>query len=234
MVRTTAVLLVGGRSRRMGEDKRWLRLFPASPTFMDRTVAIARLVGERVVVVGGSPGCGGAVDAEHVPDREAGAGPLSALATAIVRFPDDRLVVLACDYPMLQVDLVRRLISAQSGHAAAIPELWEGGGPPVRHPLVGCYDARWTGPLATQLVAAGERSMHALTDQLEVAWVQATSEADALSLTNVNSLVELATLRRAARTSDLPSPREDAGSARDDAVYLSGQAASGSRGSTAH
>lgn len=57
-------------------------------------------------------------------DREAGIGPISALASAI-RFARDQgrnqVVMIGCDMPFLPHDLVARLRSALAGHGAAMP-----------------------------------------------------------------------------------------------------------------
>lgn len=214
MVRVTAAVLAGGASRRMGVDKRMLRLFPESPTFLQRTIAIGRSVADRVVVVGAPDlrEMGGAVGA--LPDGWPGEGPLGGLLTAIDAFPNDVLIVLACDYPLLQARLVSRIVERLDRHGAAIAVV-EPGVPSTRHPLVAAYDAARIGPTARTLFAGGERRMSAMVDRISVHEVGSEAGVDPaihrLSLTNVNAPERLEELR--GRALDMDARRRWGGSA---------------------
>lgn len=205
MAGTTAVVLAGGASHRMGGDKRMLRLFPTSPTFLERTVALGRLVADRAVVVGGPEATSPYGAVTVLVDRWPGEGPLGALVTALDAFPEDRVVVLASDYPMLQVGLVARTVAALDGHEAAIA-VGIGGGVSRTHPLVGAYDAGRSARTAREFFEAGERSMRALLARLTVRQVGEDEGVDPevhrLSLTNVNTPGELDALRLASAWMD--------------------------------
>lgn len=199
-------MLAGGRSRRMGEDKRWLRLFPESRTFLERAVAVGRLVADDVVVVGSVEQLPPSLAVDAIPDEWPGEGPLGALATASVAVGSGRVVVVAIDYPMLQVDVVRRLVECTERSEAVIA-LADEDGRQRRHPLVGCYDAAICASIASALFATGERSVRSLLDRLDLATVPFTSVVDTLSLTNVNTPGELAALRSAVVEQDLRATR---------------------------
>jgi len=176
-----------------------MRLFPASPPFLERTVAVGRAVADRVVVVGDShPG----VRAAFVTDRWPSGGPLGALITAFGLFPDDDLLVLAGDYPLLQVGLAVRLLEGLSGHDGSVAV--DRG---RRHPLVAAYDARRCARMAGTLFGAGERSMAALVDQMRVRLVDVAvddvADRHGLSLSNVNTPEDVAALRTRCRKFDL-------------------------------
>lgn len=190
----------------MGGDKRLLRLFPTSPTFLERTVAIGRLVADRVAVIGGSfpdePDGRVTVIADLWPAQ----GPLGALRTALWAYPKDRLVVLAIDYPLLQVSSVARVIQGLDGHDAAIAVGPEADGH-RRHPLVGAYDGGRCASLAGQLFDRGERSMVALLAELNVRSVSGEEAEELalgrLSLSNVNTPSDVDRLRRASIEMDI-------------------------------
>lgn len=197
MTGTTAVVLAGGASRRMGTDKQTLRLFPTSPTFLKRTVMLGTAVADRVVVIGGSNGIDVDISVQVVADRWPGEGPLGGLVTAFGAFPDERVILLAIDYPMLQADLVGRVVAGLAGRDAAIAVEAEGA---RRHPLVAAYDAARCAGTAWTLFDAGERSMAPLVDRLSVRPVGPSEAADRaihrMSLSNVNSWEDLELLRR--------------------------------------
>lgn len=208
MAATTAVVLAGGASRRMGSDKRVLRLFPVSPTFLARSVSLGKAAADRVAVIGGSNGVDVGNDVDLVLDRWPGEGPLGALVTAFGAFSDDRLLVLAIDYPLLQAHLAARLLGGLSGHDAAVAVDAEGG---RRHPLVAAYDAARCADIARMVFDAGERSMTALVDRLAVHQVGPDEvsgrDIHRMSLGNVNSEEDLETLRRLGGDIDRATPR---------------------------
>lgn len=207
-------MLAGGRSRRMGEDKRRLRLFPESPTFLERAVAIGRLVGDEVMVVASGDGGPSSSHVEWFPDVWPGEGPLGALVTAFRVVTSGRVVVLAIDYPMLQVGLLRKVTARGEGNDVVVAAT-EDDGQIRRHSLVGNYDAATCGPVASSLFAAGERSIDSLLRHLDVATVSFVSRIDSLALANVNTPEQLATLRTAVLERDhAPSraPSEAVGS----------------------
>lgn len=108
-------ILAGGRSRRMGRDKLFLRL-GAKTAFERLTEAIRPLV-ERVRVVGRAP----ALDLpEAQPDLHPGLGPLSGIHAALATSAADRVLVVACDFPLLTTAFLRGLIEALSPEYDAV------------------------------------------------------------------------------------------------------------------
>jgi molybdopterin-guanine dinucleotide biosynthesis protein A len=136
-----AVLLTGGASRRMGEDKAKLVLDGE-----ELAVRIARLLGDiPVTVCGREP----LPHRAFIEDKEAFAGPLAALA----RFEPsaDLVFVSSCDLPGFDPEIVIRLQGALGASYAAVPEA-EG----KLQPLCALY-RREAFDVARRLVAGGER-----------------------------------------------------------------------------
>lgn len=195
-------MLAGGASRRMGGDKRSLRLFPTSPTFLARTAALGRAVADHVVVIGAVDPSAEPPNVSLVPDRWPSEGPLGGLVTALEMFPDDRLLLLAGDYPLLQVGLAARLLEGLEGYDGSVAVDQE-----QRHPLVAAYDSERCADVALTLFEAGERSMAALLDRISVRLVDAAvidpADVHDLSLSNVNTREDVEVLRARCRSLDL-------------------------------
>ena len=118
----TGVVLTGGSSTRMGQDKSLLKV---------HGVALASLVAEalndagasEVIAVGGDT-----VSLERlagidraVPDRHPGEGPLGGLLTAFEFAHDDVIVVLACDTPRVDASTPTALVAGLfSDHQVAV------------------------------------------------------------------------------------------------------------------
>ncbi|MCA1667187.1 MAG: molybdenum cofactor guanylyltransferase [Thermomicrobia bacterium] len=113
----TAVILAGGRSRRMGADKALLRLPSGGATLIERVVAAARAVSDDIVIVAADTARLPAMTVRTVPDAIAGAGPLAGLVAgfAAAHYPD--ILALACDLPYLSVPLLQWM--------AALPQTWD-------------------------------------------------------------------------------------------------------------
>jgi len=148
------ILLTGGRSRRMGEDKATLMV--GGVTLAQRSGRLLETATEPALEVG--PGHSGlAFLTEHPP----GFGPLVAVAAARSHLREQGhagpALVLACDLPRLDARILEVLAD------------WPGSGTVL--PMRGGRDqplcARWSATAldrAVELAAAGERSLHWLPE----------------------------------------------------------------------
>ncbi|MHB8635440.1 MAG: molybdenum cofactor guanylyltransferase [Fimbriimonadaceae bacterium] len=176
-----AILLTGGASTRMGQDK---------ASLVVRGVPLAELVAGRLLAEGYSvtvmgrkplPRCA------FVQDVHAQAGPLAALVDHKPTAP--WVFVAACDLPLFDARIVTLLHSLIGPAQAAVPNI---GG--RLQPLVALYSAS-AFTVASECVSRGQRSMLAWLDALSVVRVE---EGDLLageipleSLSNVNRPCEL-------------------------------------------
>lgn len=112
---SAAIVLCGGRSRRMGKDKYALDF--GGETLLDRTIRILRSVVDEIVVV--------AREGTDVPatvrDPAEGLGPLAGLTAGLEAMKAGRAFLAACDAPFLKPEYVRLLLDLAEGHDAAVP-----------------------------------------------------------------------------------------------------------------
>lgn len=148
----SGIILAGGRSRRLGADKREVRVGGAA--LLDRAVALcAPLVDDLVITAreSGQPRGGVPVIADEIPDR----GPMAGLLTGLRHCRHPRALVIPVDMPLLTVEFLRFLIQAGTGAAITVPR-WRRG----IEPLVGVYTRACSAPLAER-VAGGATAVHA-------------------------------------------------------------------------
>ncbi|MCU1587851.1 MAG: molybdenum cofactor guanylyltransferase [Frankiales bacterium] len=100
-----AIVLAGGRSRRMGEDK--TRLEVDGVSLLDRVLGATGLA-DRTIVVGPERPTVRRVDWALEP--VVGAGPVAALRAGIELVSAERVVLLAADLPHLTPPLVQLLV----------------------------------------------------------------------------------------------------------------------------
>jgi len=106
MADVTGVILAGGKSRRMGEDKRFLTV--GTTTLLDRCRSVMLSIFPEVLIVTAqdSPpleGRGCLVYQDLIPD----CGSLGGLYTGLKKATCDRMFIVACDMPFLNHEMIR-------------------------------------------------------------------------------------------------------------------------------
>jgi len=182
-----AVLLVGGRSRRMRTPK--LELAFGRETLLERNLRVLRQVATRVVVVRAADQSLPVLPAGvlEVEDERSDQGPLEGLRAGLKRASRTAACasVTAVDVPFLAPAFLERLFTLLASHDAVVPE--QGG---RRHPLSGCYRTS-VAEAAEELLARGERSVQALLDRIDTRLVGPDefqdSDPELRSLWNLNT-----------------------------------------------
>lgn len=191
-MRTAGIVLIGGRSTRMGAPKAALD-FGGEPLMARVARAVAAAAGPVVVVA--APG----QELPPIPtryevvrDEEEGLGPLAGLVAGLAALEGraDAAFVASCDMPFLTADVVRRVLGELEldPDALCAAPYTEG----HRHPLAAAYRFGALAAAREQL-AANELRLGALLDRLRAR----AFEADPHPLTNVNTPQQYAAALRA-------------------------------------
>ena len=187
-----AVILAGGRSRRMGFNKALIDVDgrPIISILIDQV----RQLTNRVVISSNDDSSYRFLHFPVVPDRFAGCGPLAGLHAAMRSNDCSLYIVLACDLPNLQARLLRSLISLAAGFDAAIPRTDDG----IAHPLCAVY-RRTCLPVIEKALERGSNKFIEtfLDDSLSVRWIGPDEGVyGAADLANINTPEDLQKLRR--------------------------------------
>ncbi len=123
----SAVILAGGRSARMGQDKAWLDI-QGQPMAEHIARRILPLAAELIFVAQDAEPFRRLASALPVParvtaDRFPGAGPLAGIHAGLSEARLDLVLVLAVDMPFVRVPLLRYMISLAAGYDAVVPAL---------------------------------------------------------------------------------------------------------------
>ncbi len=161
----SAVILAGGRSRRMGRPKPWLPL--AGVPLLAAVVARLRPLVDEIVVVAAAGDELPACEARVLYDREPDLGPLPALALGLDAVRTSHAFALGCDAPFVR-RTVLRLLTREIGDLDGVVPLWDD----RLQPLVALYHRRLATTLAA-LAAAGERRLHVVAALPRVATLSA-------------------------------------------------------------
>lgn len=162
---TAAVILSGGRSRRMGRDKAELVL--GEETFLSALVRRYRPRFGRVWVSVSRPGDCPPAGAEELADLRPGQGPLAGLESAFARTGAERVFLTAVDLPFGEPALAERLMELMGGAEACLIRRRDG----RLEPLFALYRAGCL-PAITACLDQGRRAVGALLDRVDCRLVE--------------------------------------------------------------
>jgi len=190
---TSAIILAGGQSQRMGRPKAWLDL--GGEPALRRVVDLLRPLAGEIVVVAAADQDLPPIEARVVHDRRPDLGPLPALALGLETIQGPHAVVLACDTPLVRPPLLAWLDQECRRHnASAVIPIWND----VAQPLVAAYHRRLASTLAG-LIADGERRMQSLRKLEGVHLVPSEAltalDPDGASFLAMNTPAEYAAIR---------------------------------------
>ncbi len=120
----TAIVLAGGQSSRMGEDK---SLLSADNLPMIEKI-VRQLTGHfREIIIGANdPEKYRFLNLPVVPDLEKGKGPLMGIYSTLLQSKHETNFVVACDIPDLNMDYVKQLLRQAKFHEIVVP-VWGDG-----------------------------------------------------------------------------------------------------------
>lgn len=190
-----AIVLAGGKSTRLGQDKAFVTL--DGTTLLEAVLGVVRQVESAIIVVTNEPekyqsfeGVGITVARDEVPHQ----GPLGGILAGLSATPDPLNVVVPCDAPLVQPGLLKYMLEALKDHDAVIPTL---DGRP--EPLVAAYTTRCIEPMRRHL-AAGDRRVVSFFGEVNVYRVPPDIldlyDPERLSFFNVNTQEDLTEARR--------------------------------------
>ena len=119
-MRFSAVLLAGGQSRRMGEDKATI-LFRNVPLWKIQLDTLRKLRPQELLVSAQTDPPWRPADVQFVADAQPSRGPLSGIVAALSRINNDHLLVLAIDMPFMTPQYLRALMARARFGCGVVP-----------------------------------------------------------------------------------------------------------------
>ncbi len=184
-----ALVLVGGKSSRMGSDKSQLK-YRTALTEAERMVQLCQHAGLATFLSVATPDRVPETSADgFFPDRFLGLGPLGAISTALLNDPEAAWLVLPCDLPLFTSETLLQLIEArQSGKVATALKVAD---KPFPEPLAAIYEPR-AYPRLLQFLSLGYACPRKMLINSDVALLEIE---DATPLTNANTPEEREAVR---------------------------------------
>jgi len=164
------VILAGGESRRMGQNKALLPV-RGEPMIQRVLRTCEEVMDYQVVVSNEEPSLYEFLQKPIISDRYMGKGPLAGLETAMFEFDEEWYLLAPCDSPFLSPDVYNELISHRTGQDIIIP-VFQG----REHPLHGLYHTRCYNTIKHQL-ETGSLRMRDLFEKHQTKFVEDFSDS---------------------------------------------------------
>ncbi|HKT34080.1 MAG TPA: molybdenum cofactor guanylyltransferase [Nitrospira sp.] len=189
----TGVLLAGGKSRRMGEDKRLLPV--GEQTLYSRSLAVLRSIFQRVIVVIAQDSPVIKSDMPVFRDLISDCGSMGGLYTGLKQAETKWVFAVACDMPFLDAAVIRYFIELRGEGDVVMAKLEN-----QFHPMHALYHRNCL-PALERLIRAQDFKIHRLAEQPALRVRIVTSQElrsldpEGRSFYNVNTPEDLASAR---------------------------------------
>ena len=158
---TTAAILAGGRSSRMGgQNKSGLTL--GAHRIIDRQLAVLRTVASQILIIGSQQDEFDDLNVPVIADALPGAGPLGGLYTALIASTTEQMLIVACDLPFLDARFLDHLAALGRTVDVAVPSTPDG-----YQPLCASYSRACAEPILRR-VQAGKLMVTGFYEEVRV------------------------------------------------------------------
>jgi molybdopterin-guanine dinucleotide biosynthesis protein A len=180
---TTAIILTGGKSRRMGSNKSFLKY--GDKTFLEHQIARLSKIFDEIILSANDRDTYASFNLPVIPDVMPEKGPLSGICAGLMRAKDLHSFVVACDMPFIHEDIILYLKRRIDTYDVVIPQTNRG-----LEPMHAFYSKNCIQPMHRCLVEGRLR----IVDFLSEVKVRVVSEEEITGLNiSLQSLINLNT-----------------------------------------
>ncbi|MFC2042465.1 molybdenum cofactor guanylyltransferase [Chloroflexota bacterium] len=197
-MKTSSIILAGGRGLRLGQDK--VLETVGNRSLLEQVISCVSSLSTDIVIVTAEeraiPEFRGPIKPGVIKDIFPGKGPLGGIYTGLAASDCFYNLVVACDMPFLNPELLRYMIQNSKGFDIVTPRVGS-----LVEPLHAVYAKSCLAPMET-MIEQGELSVYKLLDLVKVRYIEAEEidrfDPDHLSLFNINTKTDLEKARKLA------------------------------------
>jgi molybdopterin-guanine dinucleotide biosynthesis protein A len=116
---TTAIILSGGKSSRIGQDKALLKI--GNLTIIERIYLLLKEIFENVIIISNTPENYNFLDVKIYKDIFPGFGPLSGIHSGLVNSNTEMNFFISCDMPLISKEFIEFLMNINFDEDILIP-----------------------------------------------------------------------------------------------------------------
>ncbi|MCP4151629.1 MAG: molybdenum cofactor guanylyltransferase [bacterium] len=164
----TAIVLVGGKSRRMGDDKSMLPGPAGGPgTILEGILQQLEDYFDEIIISTSEPGRHQLPNYRTVVDENPGQGPLMGILAGLRASVNAVNFVVACDIPEINGPYLERLLALATDYDIVVPV----SGEEKYEPLFAVYNKRVI-PVVEETLAAGSRKIIVIYDKCKTKYIK--------------------------------------------------------------
>jgi molybdenum cofactor guanylyltransferase len=189
----TSIILAGGRSSRLGREK--LAEVIAGKSLIERAISRLSALSQEILIVISQKQARSSLpsytypEAKTVVDLYPETGSLIGIYTGLVHSSNFLNLVVACDMPFLNLELLRYMVKIAPGFDVVIPRIGN-----EMEPLHAVYSKNCTGPMEN-LIGQGNLKITGFFDSVKVKYVGEEEldrfDPEHLSFFNINTEADL-------------------------------------------
>ena len=187
----TGIILAGGKSRRMGENKAFIDV-GGVPLF-ERVYRVFKEIFTEIIVVANDAGLFEGYEARLQKDILLNKGPLGGLYTGLFYSSNYHAFCTACDMPFLNPRLIKYMVEERGEYDVIVPKTPDG-----LHPLHAIYSKKCLSPMR-QLLDRDDLRIVNFFHRVRVRYIDETEirkvDPHMRSFINVNTEEEMETVR---------------------------------------
>lgn len=182
---TSLIILAGGKNLRLGRTKALETI--GGKSLIERIIERLKLLSSQILIVTSAEQLEFPVgaEAEIVIDLYPGKGPLGGIYTGLLASGSSHSIVVACDMPFLNADLLNYMIGLSEGYDAVVPRLEK----EMVEPLHAVYSRTCLEKMKERL-DGGQLSIYSFIDTARVRYVEQEEslrfDPQLLSFFNIN------------------------------------------------
>jgi molybdopterin-guanine dinucleotide biosynthesis protein A len=173
----TAIILAGGNSTRMGQDKNMLSI--NEQPMIEHIYKQLKCYFSQIIISANDKARYSFLGTTIIQDKVAGKGPLMGIASALKASKNDVNFVIACDIPEIDISIVRTMLRQIGDYDAVVPKV----GPSHYEPLFAVYSKKALHLLDKALQSGTYRMIDAL-NHCNVMYIDLPSR----HFTNINTM----------------------------------------------
>lgn len=184
----TGAILAGGKSRRMGVNKAFLRL--GNRTLIEHGIHRIQPITDELLIITNTPDEYNHLGIETKADIIANAGTLGGIHAALTYSTNDAVICVGCDNPFIDTNLLLYLISVLGKHDAVIPYTYSEKTQMTLQTLCAVYSKRCL-PIIKKMLNDAEYRVHALKWHAKINLITPETwkkiDSDGYSFLNINT-----------------------------------------------
>ncbi len=185
----TGVILAGGQSRRMGQNK--ALMFLGDEPLIVQVVRQMELVTDELLLITNEPNLYTGLKVPMYTDMLPDMGALGGLQTGLTYATNSTILCVGCDMPLLQPNLLSHLTTLLGNYDAVVPCVEAADRSTIVFQTLSAVYSKGCLPVIDGMLAAGELRVHALYDRIDTRIVQPHEwqafDPQGLSFFNINT-----------------------------------------------